>query len=301
MQLTERDKRALMVLCVAAPVILIFSYVFLYGGSPLNLLSPDAKGFAEKESGLRGMYAKMSSFNRWQTELQEKQQALHVKVNPDDADSQIDAFVKAMEDLGRRSQVQILRYTQHERRTKKIGGGTVDYQTMQVDCQAQWPNLATFIKDIEAMTVPVVVDQIVFTKRTLTTGSSKSGGESRAPEGGDRGGGDQGGAPGGPAGAGGGPPGAPFPFPGGGPGGPGGKMERIVAGTLQLHVYLFPEGAKQALAPTKQALAPTKPAKDAESPEAAKTPEGRESAKQSEGASSADGHRGPRNSEGPKR
>ena len=284
MALTERDKRALMILCVAAPLIVIF----FFGGTLLQIVLPSASAFAQKDKDLRLMYSKMTSFERWQKEMQDKQQALHVKVNADKADNQIDGFVKAMEDLGRRSQVQIVRYTQHERRTKKVAGGTVAYQTMQVDCAAQWPNLATFIKDIEAMTVPVVVDQIVFTKRTITTASSKSGGESRAPDG----------APQGPGAS---PSGAPFPFLGGAPGapsgpsGPGGKLERVVAGTLQLHIYLFPEGAE----PAGGAKSSDKPS-GAQSAEEAKDLGGQDNSKNAEEAKTSDEREGTKSAEGAK-
>jgi len=161
--LSERDRRALLILSIAAPVVII---VF-YGGPLLNSLFSGSTEYQQKLKRFETINGKMRNFDRWQEELETKQNDLHVRINSGSANQQIDSFVKALEDQGQRAKVHISNYRQMQVKVKTVSGGKkVASQTLLVDCMASWPGLITFVKDIESMTVPVVIEQITLTKRT---------------------------------------------------------------------------------------------------------------------------------------
>jgi len=160
--LSERDRRALVFLGIAAPVLLIALYV---GPQITSLLSGSVEQ-SQKQSRFHSIYGKMRNFENWQKELEQKQADLHIQVSNTSDDHQVDAFVKAVEDAGRRAKVQISHFRQLPRKLKAVSGSKkVATQTVLIDFVAQWPSLVTFVKEIEGMTVPVVIDQISLTKR----------------------------------------------------------------------------------------------------------------------------------------
>lgn len=209
MPLTHRDKRALIVLAIVLPVILLF----FYGDQILSALRADSSEYVESRARFNPLYQKLKNHERLSREIAAAQKRLHVKVSPVSADQQKDDFLKIIEDEGLKRQIQITghRWLTVTRSTKSPG---VEKRAFQIDCTGQFSNLIEFVKGIEGLTVPVVIDEISLSRRQASAGGPAAGKASGGNPG--RGG------------------------RGGGGGGQGNEAQ--LKTTLQLHLYMFPEG-----------------------------------------------------------
>jgi Tfp pilus assembly protein PilO len=166
MALSERDRRALKTLAVAAPVIL----VVFYGGPLLNSLTAGSTEYSRNEARFLPLYQKMKAYPAWDAEVRKRQKQLRVRINHDPADRQKDAFVKALEDLASKSKVRIYRPRWLKVTRKSAGARKLAYQ---IDATGSFEDVIKFIQGIEALTVPTVVEEINIAKRTTSSKEKK--------------------------------------------------------------------------------------------------------------------------------
>ncbi len=187
MNLSKQDKRALTVLAI----FLVGSVLYFFGDSIVSTLRADSPDYRAAKSRFEPIYSQMNNYFNWSHEIDAAQKRLHVKVNSASPDQQKDEFLKQVEDEGLKRKVQI---TAHRwvRVTRSAKTGGVEKRAFQIDCTANFPNLIEFVKGIEQLTVPVVVDDISLSRIT----GGKQGGE-----------------------------------------------KQDLKATLQMHIYIFPEGA----------------------------------------------------------
>lgn len=211
MRLSQRDKRALILLAIVVPIMTLF----FFGDRLMSILRADSPEYVQARSQFMPIYEKMNSFERWRSEVSSSQERLHIKVSTSHADQQKDEFLKTIEDEGLKRKVQITghRWLRVTRSTKSPG---VEKRAFQIDCVGNFAGIIDFVKGIEELAVPVVIDEISLSRRT--TGPNPQG---RPGSGG----------PGGPNRG------------GGGPGRGGGQDEHQLKATLQLHLFIFPQGA----------------------------------------------------------
>ena len=165
MPLSERDKRALLFMVVGIGVI---GMVF-YGGPLLNSVTAGSEEFTQKKARFTSINLKMKHYEDWRQEIEKRQEDLHVKVNPHSEDRQIDEFTKAMEDLGKRSKVQITSWRPMQRKLLRSSSKSkrVAKQTLLFDCTGEFTNLISFVRAIEGMTMPMVIEQISLSKKMV--------------------------------------------------------------------------------------------------------------------------------------
>lgn len=154
MALTQRDRRALMILGIAAPILA----VVFYGEAMISALGADSPEYRQANARFDAVYGSMKKFDLWSSQAAALQKKLHVEVNPVSADEQKDSFLKALEDQGLKREVKI---TAHRWLvTRGAARSEIQRRAFQIDCSGKFPNLIEFVRGIEEMTIPVVIDEI---------------------------------------------------------------------------------------------------------------------------------------------
>ena len=148
-----------MLLAVVLPVMALF----FFGDKILSTLRADSPEYLQARTKFLPLYSKMTSYDRWSREIEIAQKRLHVKVNAQPADQQKDEFLKKMEDEGIKRQVQISAHRWLPVTKSKKSG--VQKRAFQIDCVATFPNLIEFVKGVEELPVPVVIDEVSLSKR----------------------------------------------------------------------------------------------------------------------------------------
>ncbi|OPZ22707.1 MAG: hypothetical protein BWZ10_00310 [candidate division BRC1 bacterium ADurb.BinA364] len=159
MAISERDRRALIVLVVASAAIGIFAY----GPDLAKTYLGGNEALAGQDARFRSIYGKMKYYQTWAREIEHLQEKLHVKATYESEERQKDAFVKAIEDLGLRTKVAISQVRPLPLRASAAGG--VKKRAYLLTCTASFPNFISFIKGLEELTIPTLVDSINLTKR----------------------------------------------------------------------------------------------------------------------------------------
>jgi hypothetical protein len=157
MAMTTQDKRALKIL---ASFVAIFLAVF-WGGPLLDALSAGSAEFEEREAEFLPLKRKLDRCQSWHVKVQKLQKDLQVEVSKEAKDKQKDEFVKAIENLCAKSQV---KYSRMRPRDIRSSTKEKNMKAFQLDCAAPFPNLIKFVKGIEELTVPVVIDKITLSE-----------------------------------------------------------------------------------------------------------------------------------------
>ncbi len=155
--MTNRDKRALQIL---AAFLVVYAVVF-WGGPLVAALSAGSAEFEEKQAKFLPLKRKLDKCQSWHVKVQKLQKDLQVDVSEEPKDKQKDDFVKAIENLCAKSKVKYSRM-----RPRDIRSSTKEkrMRAFQLDCAAAFPNIVKFVKGIEELTVPVVIDKITLSE-----------------------------------------------------------------------------------------------------------------------------------------
>ncbi len=157
MAMTDRDKKALKILGA-----FIAAYIVLFWGGPLvDALSAGSEEFEEKQAQFEPLKKKLDKCESWHVKVQKLQKETRVEISTESKDKQKDDFVKAIENLCGKSGV---KYSRMRPRDIRSASKEKRMKAFQFDCAAPFPNLVKFVKGIEELTLPVVIDKMTFSE-----------------------------------------------------------------------------------------------------------------------------------------